>query len=353
LKRSSNRLVLLVGIFLAVVAFVLIAIMLQGNGPGNTSGPSASPTTVKIVVATKNLPLGATITEDSVSLQDVAIDAKPANSYPLTALVVGKTVRSAVVKGAYVTTENLSGGGSIEDIKVPAGFVAIPVQVDQVTGVGTLIKPGDRVDVVVGITGLDKVPLVVNNHGVVTGAAPTPRPSGSGSPAPSRVTGANEQYNPLPLPYNATTVKTVVEGLQVLGTLLPPPTATAQQPAASGQTTSGETSLNGQQEIVILAATIQQAEAIRYAQIDGTIALVLRSAADCQTPDGTPAVCPIIPTTGVTLRKMIDDFGVLPPQIIEVLEPAPYPSPMPSRLYPSPTPSPSPSLAPSGSPAPS
>ena len=37
------------------------------------------------------------------------------------------------------------------------------------------------------------------------------------------------------------------------------------------------------------------------------------------------------------------------PQVIEVLEPTPYPSPMPSRLYPSPTPSPSGSAAPSGS----
>ncbi|MHB8960618.1 MAG: Flp pilus assembly protein CpaB [Candidatus Limnocylindrales bacterium] len=348
MKRSSNRLVLLVGIFLAVVAFVLIAIMLQGGGPGGSNGPSVAPTTVKIVVATKDLPLGATITEDAVALQDVEIGAKPGDSYTATALVVGKTVRSAVVKGAYITTEDLSGGGTVQDIKVPAGFVGIPVQVDQLTGVGTLIKPGDRVDVVVAFTGLDKVPLAVNNHGVIGAATPTPRTSGS--PAPSRVVGANELYNPLNLPYNPTTVKTVVEGLQVLGTLLPPPTTAAQQPAASGQTTT-ETNLNGQQEIVILAATVQQAEAIRYAQLDGTIALVLRSAADCQTPDGTPTACPIIPTTGITLRKMVDDFGVLPPQVVEVLEPTPYPSPMPVRVYPSPTPSPTP--LPSGSPVPS
>ncbi len=100
---------------------------------------------------------------------------------------------------------------------------------------------------------------------------------------------------------------------------------------------------------MILAATSQQAEAIRFAQVDGTIALVLRSSADCQKSDGTPTDCPIIPTTGITLRKMVDDFGVLPPQIVEVLEPTPYPSPMPSRLYPSPSPSPSPSASASGS----
>ncbi len=347
MKRSSNRLVLLVGIFLAVVAFILIAIMLQGGGPGGANGPSAVPTTAKIVVAAKDLPLGATITQDAVVLQDVDITSKPADSYPATALVIGKTVRSAVVKGAYISATTINGGGSVQDIKVPQGFVGIPVQVDQLTGVGTLVKPGDRVDVVVAFTGLDKVPLVVNNHGVVGPAgAPTPRPSGSAGP--SRTPGADQLYNPLGLAYNPTTVKTVVEGLQVIGTLLPPPPQTAQQPAASGQTT-GATSLNGQQEIVIVAATIQQAEAIRYAQLDGTIALVLRSAADCQTADGAPAACPIIPTTGVTLRRMVDDFGVLPPQVVEVLEPAPYPSPLPSRSYPSPTPSPAPSGSPTAS----
>jgi len=77
---------------------------------------------------------------------------------------------------------------------------------------------------------------------------------------------------------------------------------------------------------------------------------VLRSSTDCQNADGTAANCPIIPTTGITLRKMVDDFGVLPPQIVEVLEPTPYPSPMPVREYPSPSPSRSPS--PSGSTAP-
>lgn len=342
LKRSSNRLVLLVGIFLAVVAFVLIAVMLQGGSPGS-AGPSASSATIKIVVAAKDLPLGSTITADSVTLADVDVTSKPTDSFGNTALVIGKTVRSAVLKGAYITQATVGSGGSVQDIHVPAGYVAIPVQVDQVTGVGTLIKPGDRVDVVVGLTGLDKVPLVVNNHGITAVPRASARPSGS----PSVTPGPESLYNPLGLAYNPTTVKTVVEGLQVLGTLLPPVDNNAQQPAASGST--GGTSLNGQQEIVILAATTQQAEAIRYAQIDGTIALLLRSTQDCQAPDGTSTGCPIIPTTGITLRKMVDDFGVLPPQVVEVLEPSPYPSPRPVQQFPSPSPTPSGSPAPSAS----
>ncbi len=341
MKRSGNRLVLLVGIFLAVVAFVLIAVSFQGSG--KTIGPTAPPD-VSVVVAAKDLPLGTKITADAVTTKTMPAADKPADSYSDTSMVIGQTVRQDVSAQQLITSVVLSGSaGSITDIKVPVGYVGIAVQVDQITGVGTLIKPGDHVDIITGLTGADKVPVVLTSPGPAARPTPTPR---AGSPAPSSApTAATFVGNGLP--YNPTTVKVIVEGLQVLGTLLPPPTANTSEPAASGQTTG--TSLNGQQEIVILAATPQQAEAIKFSQMDGTISLVLRATADCQAQDGTATPCPIIPTTGVTLRKMVDDFGVLPPQIMEGLMPTPYPSPFPSRLFPSPTPNPSGSVAPSAS----
>jgi Flp pilus assembly protein CpaB len=302
-------LVLLIGIFLALVAFVLVAVMLRGSGTGGTAGASAAPTTASVVVAAKDLALGTKITADAVTTKSVALLDKPADSYSDTSEVIGQTARQSVSVGQLITSEIINNGGAINNIEVPPGFVAIAVQVDQTTGVGTLIKPGDNVDVVVGITGADKVPEV-------TFVTPPPSP---------RATSAPGELNSVGLPYNATTVKTVVQGLQVLGTLLPPSAAAA--PVASGEPASNGTSLNGQQEIVILAATAQQVEAIKYSQMDGTISLVLRSSKDCQAADGTASPCPIVATTGITLRKMIDDYGVLPPQVVEVIEPTPYPQP--------------------------
>lgn len=328
MKRSSNRLVLLVGIFLAVVAFVLIAVMMGGGGPSSTA-PSAPPTTAKVVVATSDIPLGSRITSAMVGTKDFPINDKPSDSYSDVALVIGQTARQPVASGQLITSAILNASGSVQDISVPAGYVGIAVQVDQITGVGTLIKPGDRVDVV---TGFGTFPLVTYR------SIPTPTPRASASPqGPANVIITNVDVG-----YDQNSVKTVVEGLQVLGTLLPP---TPDQGQDQGAAASGQpgTTLTGQQEIVILAATSQQAEAIRFAQVSGTIALVLRSAADCQAADGTPSTCPIVPTTGVTLRQMVDQFGVLPPQVVEVLMPTPYPSPMPSMLFPSPSPSPSPS----------
>ncbi|MFN8629620.1 MAG: Flp pilus assembly protein CpaB [Chloroflexota bacterium] len=347
MKRSSNRLVLLVGIFLAVVAFVLIAVMFQnGGGTTNTGGPSAAPTTAKIVVATKDISLGAKITADAVGTKDIPIGDKPIDSYADPAQVIGQIARKPVTNGQLITGAIVNGGTAITDISVPAGYVGISVQVDQTTGVGTLIKAGDYVDVVTGFTTFPEViylPGVTPKPSASAKPTPTPKtspsPSASGSAAPGNVV-----IKSIDAQYDQNSVKTVVEGLQVLGTLLPP---VAQDPNASAQP---GTTLNGQEQIVILAATVQQAEAIRFAQVAGSIALVLRSSADCLTADGQPSQCPIIPTTGVTLRQMVDQFGVLPPQVIEVVEPAPYPSPKPTGLFPSPIPSPSPSASASANP---
>ncbi len=330
--KRSNRLVLLIGIFLAVVAFVLILFTLSSNnnpssGPG---GPNA--TTAIVVVAARDIPLSTKITADDVTTKEIPIADKPANGYGDTSFVVGQTARKAVSAGQLITTDIVNASGTVTSVDVPAGYVGVSLLVDQTTGVGTLIKSGDYVDLVMGITG-DAVPLV---EYVTPAPAASPRPNATPG-APTATEGPK---------FNPTTVKVLAEGLQVLATLLPPP------PAAAGNTSTGATgtSLNtDQQEMVIVAATVQQAEVIKFAQMQGDISLVLRATTDCQTANGQPTPCPIIPTTGITLRVLVDDYGVLPPQIVQVIQPSPLPNVLPSghpAVVPSPSPSPSPSAAP-------
>ena len=78
--------------------------------------------------------------------------------------------------------------------------------------------------------------------------------------------------------------------------------------------------LNEQQEIVILSVTAQQAEVIRYAQLQAdpllTLSLVLRSPDDFIDPATGEPVPPVVAeTTGITLKELIDTYGVLPPVI--------------------------------------
>jgi len=297
LKRS-NRLILLIGLFLAVVAFVGV-ILLTNNGNSGTGTPAA-PTTTAIVVAAQDIPLGTTITAPMVTTKDVPIADKPADSFALPAAVIGKIVRTDVTSGGYISTSTFSDTASLVDVSqlLDSGLGAVSVQVDQVTGVGTLIKPGDRVDVVLSMNDAAKNPIVV--------AAPK-------GTQPTTSVGAFELINPL---LNSTTVKVLVQNVQVVGTILPPPTA--QQGAAQGTTGTGTTpaaatTLNGQAQIVILALTAQQAELVRFTQLDGNLSLVLRSPKDKDAP--------AVKTTGITLRQLVDNYGVIPPKIILTVQP--------------------------------
>ena len=201
--KRSNRLVLLIGIFLALIAFVLIIVTLSGNGSGGPNA-SAEPTTTSLVVASRDIKLGDVIQDNDVEDSTIAITDFPPNGIKLDSLVIGQIARANVVKGQAVTTDVLNGpGGQISHITVPPGYVAMAVQVDQVSGVGTIINAGDFVDMVTGVTGTDKIPVDI---------APVPAaPRAGGSPAPRGLT-------PEVRPYNPTTVKTLIQGIQVLGT---------------------------------------------------------------------------------------------------------------------------------------
>jgi Flp pilus assembly protein CpaB len=116
---------------------------------------------------------------------------------------------------------------------------------------------------------------------------------------------------------NATTVKMLLQGMQVLGVLLPPP------PVDENGQPIDDPTLSGQQEIVILSVSAQQAEVMKFAQMDGNISLVLRAFEDFVDPeDATVRVEPVPDaTTGIILRTLVDEYGVLIPQIIETILP--------------------------------
>jgi pilus assembly protein CpaB len=290
LKRS-NRLVLLIGVFLAIVAFVAVILMFGNNSGGGEVRP---PTTGPVVVATTDIPLSTKVQSDQVTTKTVDLTAILPGAYTDVSQVVGKVVRQTIAADAQVTSASFAEGGSVIDIEVPKDLRAISVQVDQVSGVGTLIKTGDYVDMVVGFAS-DKFPVVTQNP----------------------VDDSFQVVGGL----NGTSVKLLLQGMQVLGTLLPPPTTdTSGQPAPSGGTA---TNLNGQQEIVILAVTAQQSEVIKFAQLDGSISLILRSVDDFLDPVTGEPVPVVVPstTTGIILKTLVESYGVLPPELVETVTP--------------------------------
>lgn len=313
--KRSNRLVLLVGVFLAIVAFVSVLLLLQQ--PAQQNGTPAIPTTGDVVIAKADIPLSSRIRADQIEKQSLPLAAISAGAFADPSQVIGQVVRQPVTAGAQITATTLSGGvsGAILDVDTPAGLRAISVRVDQTSGVGTIIKAGDYVDGIIGLTE-EQFASIKQDPAV-----------------------DNQLLIENPGPYGAST-KLILQGMQVLGTLLPPaaPVEAAAAPAASGApapTTAPGTVLNDQQEIVILAVTAQQAEVIRWAQLQlgrntltnqqlQTLSLVLRSPEDFIDPETGEPVPPVLAeTSGIVLQTLIDTYGVLPPTVIPPVIPAP------------------------------
>ncbi|HLA15838.1 MAG TPA: Flp pilus assembly protein CpaB [Candidatus Limnocylindrales bacterium] len=278
--KRSNRLILLIGLFLAAVAFILIVVFLGGSGGGD--GGDTGPREVDQVYAKTDIPLGTLVTAANSTTLFETKQVRTPEAAPgvLTtiSLTIGQTVRQDIVTGQPITSDVFGGG---TDIKVPPGFLGVAIQVDQTTGAGTLIKAGDYVDVVVGFVG-EVFPVI-------------------------QIDPETELVTPIP-GLNGTSVKLLIQQLQVIGTLLPPPPTDAQ-----GEPVEGEPTLTGQQEIVIVAVTAQQAEIIKFGQMQGNISLALRSIEDFQ---GDIKPLPAI-TTGIILKTLVDEYGVLPPELIE------------------------------------
>ena len=295
--KRSNRLVLLIGVFLAVIAFVGVVVLFSNNNPNNTSngGTPTPPPQQPTVLAVKDIPLGVTITADMVTTQELPTPNRRGDAFGDVSQAIGQVVRTPIKTGAQIGSGDFSTASTgCTTVPVPATQRAIAVQVDQVSGVGTLINPGDYVDMLVGFTG-DKFPLI---NPATAGNAITSIPSG-------------------------TSVKLLLQGMQVLCRQLPPPAAQQGQPAPSSQPGTPTTSLNGQQEIVILGVTPAQAEVIKFSQLDGSISLVLRSGQDFPIDPATGIVIPPPPdvTQGATLKKLVDNLGVPIPQLVQAILP--------------------------------
>jgi Flp pilus assembly protein CpaB len=192
LKRS-NRLILLIGFFLAAAAFVGV-VMLLGSGGGGGTPPEATTTTY--IVAARDIPIATTVTADMIETKDVKITEMPDGAYTLPADAINQTTTDTVLKGQKIGPQTFSTETVNPNIArlLGTGHRAMSIQVALVDGVGMLIKPGDRVDVVVAISGLEKFPIVTTD------------------PATGMVTPVQG--------LNATSVKAIIQNVEVVGILL-------------------------------------------------------------------------------------------------------------------------------------
>lgn len=289
--KRSNRLVILVGVLLAVMAFVGIVVLL-GQGKTNTV---VEKTTVPVLVAKADIAIGDSVTPDRVQVKEVEPDAVAGTRFSDPSQLTGSPALFPIAAGQQVSREsvNLGTGANVcISCQLLPGEKAIAFQVDRVTGLDFLVQAGDHVDI------LFRTEIQV--------LQPTADSVGSGTP----------RFEPLTGLESAPTVKTLLQNKRVLYV-----SATKIKPIANPDATPAPDSGSGAAEatiesvVIVFAGTDADAEVIKFAQTDlsvvGKLTAILRS-----TDDTVQEV-----TTGVTLKILVDTFGIPIPDIIQITLP--------------------------------
>jgi Flp pilus assembly protein CpaB len=291
--KRSNRLVILVGVLLAVLAFVGIVVLL-----GQPKEEAAKKQTVDVLVAKQDIAIGDSVTPDLVEVKAVEPTAVSGTRIADPSQLTGTPALFPVAKGAQVNQEAVGLGAAASSVCIAQclepGEKAIAFQVERVTGLDFLIQKGDHIDIIF--------------RGEVQVLQPTADSATTGTPRFEPITGLE----------NAPTVKTLLQNKRVLYV-----SATRVKPAADAAATpapgsTGKAEVPIETVIVVFAGTDSDAEVIKFAQNDqsirGPLTAVIRGTEDTVVED----------TTGVTFKILVERFGIPIPDIIQIeLPPAP------------------------------
>ena len=303
--KRSNRLVILVGVLLAVLAFVGVFIVLNQQP---TEGDGPDEVLVDVLVATEDIDVDEEVTSDKVEVDQVAADAVVGTRFSDSSQMIGQRAVYAIRAGGQVPREVFGGTNVSPAQQLEPGEKAIAFQVDRVTGVDFLIQPGDHIDVVIS-----------QNVNVLQQTADSVAEQADNPDAPPR-------FETIPGLEAARTVKTILTDKRVLYV----------SATRSRQLVAEATPSPGEQEaapatqqidsvIVVFAGSDQDAEVIKFAQNDlgeiGALTAILRRAADAD--EGVPEE----ETTGITIDILFELYGIPVPDIIVDLGPEESPAP--------------------------
>ncbi len=138
-------LVLAVG--LALVAAKLTHDVIAGKKTGTAEGPSNF---VQVVVSRGDLPPGATLTKENLTLAPMPGTTAPPHTYTSVNDLMDRVSSQPLVQGQPIDERLLAPKGSGIGLQalVPQGMRAVTIEVNEFTGVANLVAPGMTVDVV-------------------------------------------------------------------------------------------------------------------------------------------------------------------------------------------------------------
>lgn len=113
--------------------------------PQRPTQPETSP----VVVATTNIPAYTKITPGMVEVKQVPTATVPSNAFGQAEQVVGRLSQYAIAAGQVIVRGDVVEVGAAQGLTfvIPPGKRAVTVALDEISGVGGFVYPGDRVDI--------------------------------------------------------------------------------------------------------------------------------------------------------------------------------------------------------------
>ncbi len=119
---------------------------------------SDSIATTEILVATRAINQSEEIRADMMALEPWPSDRVPPGSTSDLKALQGLFAAQKIYPGEPIITEKLMDSASDMTVTIPKGYSVVSMKADPATGVGTLIRPGDRVNVMAYFTKSDLIP---------------------------------------------------------------------------------------------------------------------------------------------------------------------------------------------------
>jgi len=300
--KRSNRLVILVGVLLAVLAFVAIVILLNQR---DIETPVTQDTET-VLVATEDIDIGEEVTPDKVEEAEVQPAAVQGTALSDISIVSGQPAQFRIPARSQVSAEAINLGGE-PDRDLPKllnpGEKAVSFQVERVGGLNFLVKAGDTIDIVITA----EIQVLQPTQDSAENVDPE---------APIRL-------EPVPGLEAARSVKAVLQDKRVI--YVSATRATEPELVDSDGDGTPDEEQPAQpvfdSVVIVFAGSAQDAEVMRFAQAHdqeiGSLSVVVRHADDDEIEE----------TLGITIDQLVDVYGLRIPGIIELLEGEEVPAP--------------------------
>jgi len=323
MKTRGGRFLMVLGVALAIMAFVVVYVVMQkglvnGAGAGQAQEVPTVPPSVSIAIVARDVPAYTILDASSVTTIDVDASTVPSGTTSTPTDVFGKMTLVPLTKGQPVSVSQLTSAG-FSDI-LATGERAYSLAVPARDTFGDAVTQNDRVDLL--------WTAVISYKGQTVDATGKP-------------TFVDSTY---------TTTKTLLQNVHVLRIIqlaqpIPAGQATQGSPASANSGNSQDAaaavapaapsasmySIAGAayqdapfESVVILGLTDQQAEVLTFARDNGQIDLTLRSSAVQKDDKGAVKKdaagnnlrgdAEVEKTTGVTLDTLIQQYGLPAPK---------------------------------------